>query len=63
MSLAWFLWYGLKIGLKRNEALDMPIGLLMDLIAIEQIKHEGLKAKGHSNSDVPYDEIVIPDLK
>lgn len=40
MTLAWFIWYGLRIGLTLNETYDMRIGELQDLIAIEQIKCE-----------------------
>lgn len=39
----------------------MPIGQLMDLIAIEQVKNEGFTFKD-VDSDVPYDEQVIPDI-
>lgn len=39
----WFLWYGLKIGLTYKQTFSIPHGELMDLIAVEQIKHEGAK--------------------
>lgn len=45
MTSAWFLWYGLKVGLTRQEALNEPFGGLLDLIAIHQIKVEGAKRK------------------
>lgn len=35
------MWYGLKIGLTLDETLDLPVGVLYDLIACEQVKHEG----------------------
>lgn len=50
-SLAWFLWYGLKIGLTYREASAMPFGYLLDLIAVEQIKNEGAKEKKPDNDD------------
>lgn len=40
LSLSWFMWYGLAIGLTRTETLDLPYGELMDLVAIHQIKCE-----------------------
>lgn len=39
------MWYGLKIGLTYQETLELPYGELLDLIAVEQIKHEGVKLK------------------
>lgn len=45
MTFGWFLWYGYKIGLSRTDILDIPFGELLDLIAVEQIKHEGRKLK------------------
>ena len=33
------------MGLTRNEALSIPFSLLLDLIAIEQIKNEGAHRK------------------
>jgi hypothetical protein len=35
----------LHIGLSRNEAYSIPYGELCDLVAVEQIKTEGAKAK------------------
>lgn len=49
------------MGLTYDETLDMPIGELLDLIAIEQVKNEGFTFKD-VDSDVPYDEQVIPDI-
>ena len=39
------MWYGLKIGLERSDILKLPYAEMLDLIAIEQIKHEGAKLK------------------
>ena len=41
----WFIWYGLQIGLTYDRTLDLPLGELLDLISIEQIKHEGYRYK------------------
>lgn len=41
----WLLWYALRVGLSKQEALDSPIGELIDLMRIEQVKHEGAKVK------------------
>lgn len=35
----------MNIGLSREETLSIPFSQLLDLIAIEQIKHEGATAK------------------
>lgn len=37
------MWYGLHIGLTLEETLTVPVGELLTLIAIEQIKVEGAK--------------------
>lgn len=52
------MWYGMRVGLTYEQALDMPYGELLTLIAIEQIKVEGFKQK-YALSD---DEI-IPDVR
>ena len=41
----WFVWYGLKMGLSLAETLTVPLSLLLDLIAVDQIKHDGFKQK------------------
>ncbi len=45
MSVAWYVWYGLRMGLSREQALTIPFGELCDLIAVEQIKVENAKRK------------------
>lgn len=45
MTPAWYLWYGLQVGLTRLEALDLPFSLLLDLIAVHQIKTEGAEQR------------------
>lgn len=42
-SSAWYLWYGVKIGLSYRETNALPLGELLDLIAVEQFKCEGAK--------------------
>lgn len=39
------MWYGMKIGMSYKLTYALPHGELMDLIAIEQIKHEGAKLR------------------
>lgn len=46
------------MGLTYNETLDLPLGELRDLIAIEQVKHEGAKLK-----HVLTDDEIIPDVR
>jgi len=41
-----------------DQVLDMPLGELLSLIAVEQIKHEDAKIK-HAESD---DDEIIPDV-
>lgn len=45
MTLAWYIWYGLQIGLSREEALTIPFAELLDLVAVHQIKTEGARQK------------------
>lgn len=47
----WFLWYGLKVGLSYQTSLALPYGQLLDLVAIEQIKHEGAKLKKNDEDE------------
>lgn len=49
---AWFLYYALKIGLSYDEGLTIPMPLLLDLIACEQIKHEGFEIRAYHNDDL-----------
>ena len=52
------MWYAMRIGLTYNEALDISLGELRTLIAIEQIKTEGAKEKIALT-----DEDIIPDVR
>ena len=54
---AYYLWYGLKIGLGYERTMYMPVGELLSLAAVEQIKHEGAKPRLEA-----YDEAAIPDV-
>ena len=67
------MWYALKVGFSWEEALDQPVGRLLTLMAIEQIKHEGAQIAGEvigslwdddvfDNETMDIDE-VFPDLK
>ena len=35
------MWYGLRVGLTYEQALDIPYGERGDFVAIERIKREG----------------------
>lgn len=59
MTPEWLLWYGLRIGLNYEEALDIPYGTLLSLIAAERIGAEGWKYKRRALTD----EEIIPDLR
>lgn len=34
---AWFLWYGMRVGLTMDETLDIHFGDLLTLIAVERL--------------------------
>lgn len=46
------MFYGLRIGLTYEETLDMPLPLLMDLIACKQIKDEGFEGQEYNNNNL-----------
>lgn len=48
----------MEMGLSRTETLDCPLGELLDLIAVHQIKKEGAKLRR-----VLSDEDIIPDVR
>jgi len=52
------LWYGMRVGLTYEQALDLPLGELLDFVAIEQIKAEGFRRRR-----VLTDEDIIPDVR
>ena len=37
------MWYGLEMGLSFDETMTLPLSLLYDLIAVNQIKKEGYR--------------------
>lgn len=39
------MWYGLEMGLTYDQAMDLPISIIYDLISINQIKKEGYRYK------------------
>lgn len=45
LTAEWYIWYGLKMGLSWDQTLTAPLPLLLDLIAVQQIKEEGFKYK------------------
>lgn len=50
------------MGLTYDQALDIPVGELMDYVAIEQVKHEGCVARDPAEEESP-DEEIIPDVR
>lgn len=46
------------MGLTYSEALDIPFGELLDYIAIEQVKREGLRLR-----QAMTDDEIIPDVR
>lgn len=52
------MWYGLRVGLTYEQALDIPFGELLDFVAIEQIKVEGARQK-----HILTDDDIIPDVR
>lgn len=52
------MWYGMRVGLTYEQALDIPFGELLDFVAIEQIKVEGAHQK-----HILTDDDIIPDVR
>lgn len=50
------------MGLTYDQALDLPVGELLDYMAIEQIKHEFCEPS-EPKKDVSPDEEIIPDVR
>lgn len=46
-----YLWYGVHMGLSYRETHALPLGELLDLISVEQIKHEGAKLQQSAEDD------------
>lgn len=45
------MWYGLRLGLLYEEVRAFPLGELLDLISIEQIKREGYTRRVRETED------------
>ena len=61
------MWYALRIGFTYREAVLQPVGRVLTLMAIEQIKHEGAQLAEETvdvfdNETMDIDE-VFPDLR
>lgn len=52
------MWYGLKAGLDYQTAMNLPIGRIIDLMHITQIKTEGAEYKPEIYDDLE----IIPDV-
>lgn len=48
----------MQVGLTYDQALDIPMGELLDYIAIEQIKHEGCRLRR-----ILTDDEIIPNVR
>lgn len=46
------MYYGLRIGLTYDESLEIPLPLLLDLIACQQIKCEGFEPKAIDEDNI-----------
>lgn len=55
MNLAWFVYYGLRLGLTRGETIVLRIGEMMDLIACDQIYNGIAEPK---KEEMPFDEVL-----
>lgn len=58
MSHAWFQFYGLRMGLKKQETFSYRYGEFLDLVACWQIKYEHAEPKQEADDDE-----MIPDLR
>ena len=52
------MWYGLRVGLTYEQALDIPYGELLDFMDIERINTERLVRRRTLT-----DEDIIPDVR
>ncbi len=52
----------MRVGLTYDQALDLPVGELLDYMAIEQIKHEFCDPAS-PEKNVPLDEEIIPNVR
>ena len=55
MNLSWYVYYGLRLGLSRDETEVMRIGEMMDLIACDQI-YNGIAEQ--VQEPMPFDEAI-----
>ena len=58
MTPEWLIWYGLHLGLTYEQTHIIPVGELMDLITIDQIKSGNLKLREYAD-----DFDIIPDVR
>lgn len=59
MTSPWFLWYGMHLGLSREEAQTIPLCDLLDLICIQQIKEEGFRYRQPMNDEQELKSILM----
>lgn len=55
MNLSWFVYYGLRLGLTRDETIVLRIGEMLDLIACDQI-YNGIAEQ--KTEEMPFDEVM-----
>ena len=60
----WLLWYALRMGMTRAEAMRQPVGKLRLLTAIQQVKCEGAKFRDLREFDPERDDLedFLPGL-
>lgn len=47
----WYLWHALRCGVPYAHALDLPHGLLLDLIAVQRIEERGYTWAAQDSDD------------
>lgn len=58
MTFEWLIWWGLALGLTYQQAHDIPVGELLDLIRVDGIQHGRIKAQIALD-----DEDIIPNVR
>ena len=45
MTAEFYLWFGLKAGLTYEQAMTLPLSLILDLVAVQAIEEGGAERK------------------
>lgn len=51
LGRAWYLWLGLHVGIPYGLILDLPMGELFDIVAVDCIQRGVMREKGANDED------------